>query len=182
MRKLVPLAIVLSLSLVACGNTTPQTTTEPEPASQEAESTPEPAQPVATAPSSSLFASAEWPDNEVTSGIPRPDFSVPADSVDEQNSENSPTVTGHWTNVPDDEIVTYVQAIKDAGFIVNARENSSDHSYTYRADDSESVSSNFDGHMISITMNQTQAIGKNGEAVEGDILLTISLTLCKPLS
>lgn len=173
-RLSVLMAAILVLSISACSsenspskesnNEVAQEVTTEEEATQETDSNDsatvkeEP-----TGKGSSLFAGAEWVENETTSGVPVPSFSVPAESVDVSESEHISDVAGNWVNVPDDEIIEYIQAVKDAGFTYNANEMSTERIYEYSANNAE-ITFNSDYKSVSITLQSTNSTsGENSD-------------------
>lgn len=82
---------------------------------------------------SSLFTANEFPENEVTAALPAPKFSVSASSVD----TNSRRVSVTYDNVPEDEVVSYIKQVKDAGFTYRVSESKSNNLYSYNAQNTE---------------------------------------------
>lgn len=82
---------------------------------------------------SSLFTTNEFPENEVTAALPAPKFSVNASSV----TTDSQRVSVTYDNVPEDEVVSYIKQVKDAGFTYWANEHKSNDSYSYDAQNTE---------------------------------------------
>lgn len=76
-----------------------------------------------------MLGSLEWPENEVTEGVPVPQFSVPIGDL--HTSEY--TVAATWENVSEEEAAAYVQSLKDAGFTFEVSESTSSTSYSYSA-------------------------------------------------
>lgn len=156
-------ASVLALSLSACGSNPPgneATTSQAKPA----ESTQEKGDVTSKEGSTSnaLLADSTWPENEATSLIPEPKFSVPLKSVNVSESETSLSVSGNWSGVTQEEFAAYVQSLKDAGFTVNAMENKSDDTYFYSARNAElSVKPNADVIVNYFAMSSTSD-GANG--------------------
>lgn len=131
-------ASVLALSLSACGSNPPgneATTSQAKPT----ESTQEKgdATDKESSTSNALLSDSTWPENEATSLIPEPKFSVPLKSVNVSESETSLSVSGNWSGVTQEEFAAYVQSLKDAGFTVSATENKSDDMYFYSARNAE---------------------------------------------
>lgn len=100
-------------------------------------------QPASSAPAEEniLFTSAEWPENDVTATVPKPEFSVPIESVDTSDSDYTHSVTARWTGASQSEVAAYVQSLKDAGFTFDASELSNDTMYSYRARNADLMTS-----------------------------------------
>lgn len=85
-----------------------------------------------------LLAKAEWPQNEPTSLVPKPEFSVPLESVGVNDDEHTHSVSGGWKNATQEEVADYVQKVKDAGFNVDVSESSDGKAYTFAAGNAKS--------------------------------------------
>ncbi len=148
-KTIATVAATLSLlfPLAACGGNS--TTTEPDRAETNAEelaSEPESSEPQAVESTQAeeeniLFSDAEWPENEVTALVPKPEFSAPIESVSTNDSDTVRSVNAQWTGVTQSEVAEYVQALKDAGFTFEASETSSDTMYSYRAQNADLTAS-----------------------------------------
>ena len=92
----------------------------------------------ADAEDGTLLANAEWPQNELTSLVPKPEFTVPIESVGVKDSEQTQSTSGGWRNATQEEVTDYVQKVKDAGFNVDMSESSDGKSYTFSAGNAKS--------------------------------------------
>ena len=139
-RTLTAAAITASLMLplVACSGTqteAPKETTAQEKTDDGATKTTE--SEASTNEENVLFAKTEWPENDATALIPKPEFSVPLESADTSESKFRTRVTGTWVGATQQEVADYVQKLKDAGFTVYANENSMETQYSYSASNAE---------------------------------------------
>jgi hypothetical protein len=174
------LAMVLSLAITSCSsNPDSSTSTVNEgagsEASEEFSSSEAPDAIVvqegqsSSSAGSSLFSGAKWVENETTSGVPTPSFSVPAEAVDVTDSESFGIVNGHWVGVPDDEIRAYVLAVKDAGFTTDATESSTETSYMYSARDRADYK---DYRIVSISLSSVKST--SGEMSEPRLSIDVT--------
>lgn len=74
-----------------------------------------------------------WPENDLANMVPKPEFSVPIESVEVQDEGYRSSVDVKWTGATQDEVAKYVQAVKDAGFTLLASETVTDGYYNYVA-------------------------------------------------
>ena len=58
---------------------------------------------------------AEWPDNEYTKQVPKPDFKLLAVSLDEEDE----SFTAAFMNATAEEVKAYAEKVKEAGFTVD---------------------------------------------------------------
>lgn len=109
---------------------------------------------------SALFVADEWPQNDITEGVPAPKFSVSPTST--STSNNSIDIS--YENVPASEVESYIEEVKAADFVYQARENKSSDSYIYQANNNENV---LNSKMIIVSYNSTGmveiALGKIGQ-------------------
>lgn len=85
-----------------------------------------------------LFANPEWPRCEATEGIPVPIFSVPVKSASMNEDGYSCGADATWQGVSEAEVVTYLEALRDAGFVYNTSLSRSSDSFSYSAGDTNS--------------------------------------------
>lgn len=82
-----------------------------------------------------LFVAAEWPETDVTAGIPVPSFAdAPSDVSITTNS-----VHVEWKNVSEADAAAYVESIKQAGFIYQFSETRGLNQYSFNASDAETT-------------------------------------------
>lgn len=120
---------VLSFSIAGCSAGAPSPPTgasDSSAASSSASTSPGSA-------SSALFSDLEWPENEVTEGIPVPSFSVGLDNL----SEGSTMVIATWKGITDQEALDYVEQVKTAGFTFKPSEIKGPSTYSYSAQDKD---------------------------------------------
>lgn len=120
-------ACVISLAIFGCSSGSQATTQSNDQSKESAEQSTQGES--AGSSSSSLFSADEWPQNETTEGIPVPHFSVGMDSL----SMSEGLVNASWKNVPESEVSSYVDEIKQAGFTYDSNEIKSSDMYSYHA-------------------------------------------------
>lgn len=84
-----------------------------------------------------LFVNPEWPHCEATMGVPAPEFSVPIKSASMNEDGYSSGADVSWQNVPEEEIVSYLKVLRDAGFVYGTSLSRASDSFSYSASDTD---------------------------------------------
>ena len=84
-----------------------------------------------------LFTNPEWPVCKATEGFPTPEFSGPIVSSSMSESKYSSSADASWENVPEDEVVAYLETLRQAGFTYDTSISRSAESFSYSASDAE---------------------------------------------
>jgi len=133
--SIVAVIIVLLCAMTGCSNTTSNSTTTTTTRTSTgtiSETVEEKQLPVGEGP---LFHNDGWPaNNKNTEGIPVPNFTVSPVSVTDGSQFEI-----IYENVPQNEVVDWVNAVKQAGFSEYAVEKKSPTEYTYRASRSNNL-------------------------------------------
>ena len=108
-------ALVLMFAIVGCSNSNTPTSNNAASDTSSGES--------------QLFTSNKWVVNEITEDIPAPEFSVEPTKVSE--STNMFEIT--YDHVPENEVVAWIEAVKNASFTDMATESKTNDRYLYTA-------------------------------------------------
>ena len=99
-----------------------------------------------SSPTSSLFVSDAWPQDQRTEGVPVPTFSVEPSAMNTTDN----TVEATYENVPASEVEAYMDQIKASEFTHEVKENKSADQYIYSAYNVDNI---LDGSMLQIVYN-----------------------------
>lgn len=102
--------------------------------------------------SGGLFVSNEWPECSATADVPVPQFSAKPSEV---KTTNDGMATIDYDKLAEQEVMTFIEQLKQAEFIYDIRETRDSASYSYSASNKSDAISSFTGTNISISYQNT---------------------------